>query len=79
MRAWAVERPGPIDARPLVHVERPEPHPGPGEVRIKVGTCGVCRTDLHLAEGDLPPHYPGAVPGHQAVGVVDEVGTGATR
>ena len=79
MRAWAVERPGPIDARPLVHVERPEPHPGPGEVRIKVSTCGVCRTDLHLAEGDLPPHYPGAVPGHQAVGVVEEVGTGATR
>ena len=79
MRGWAVERPGPIDNGPLVRVERPEPHPGPGEVRIKVSTCGVCRTDLHLAEGDLPPHYPGAVPGHQVVGVVDEVGPEASR
>ena len=79
MRAWAVERPGPIDNGPLVQVKRPEPHPGPGEVRVKVSTCGVCRTDLHLAEGDLPPHYPGAVPGHQGVGVVDEVGPEASR
>jgi len=79
MRAWAVEQPGPIDNGPLVRVERPEPHPAPGEVRIKVSTCGVCRTDLHLAEGDLPPHYPGAVPGHQGVGVVDEVGPEASR
>src|SRR5438270_885134 len=74
MRAWAVERPGPIDGEPLALVERPDPHPGSGEVRIKVSTCGVCRTDLHLTEGDLPPHYPGAVPGHQAVGIVDEMG-----
>ena len=79
MRAWAVERPGPIDSGPLVFVERPEPHPGPGEVRIKVSTCGVCRTDLHLAEGDLAPHQPGVVPGHQAVGLVDEVGPETSR
>ena len=79
MRAWAVERPGPIDSGPLVFVERPEPHPGPGEVRIKVSTCGVCRTDLHLAEGDLAPHQLGVVPGHQAVGLVDEVGPETSR
>ncbi|MBV8159792.1 MAG: zinc-dependent alcohol dehydrogenase family protein [Acidimicrobiia bacterium] len=79
MRAWAVERPGPIDSGPLVPVERADPHPGPGEVRIRVTTCGVCRTDLHLAEGDLPPHYPGAVPGHQAVGIVDQVGPETSR
>jgi propanol-preferring alcohol dehydrogenase len=79
VRAWAVEHPGPVDGSPLVQVERPEPHPGPGEVRIKVSTCGVCRTDLHLAEGDLSPHYPGAVPGHQAVGIVDERGPDANR
>ncbi|TMK82179.1 MAG: zinc-binding alcohol dehydrogenase family protein, partial [Actinobacteria bacterium] len=79
MRAWAVERPGPIDGGPLVFVERPEPHPGPGEVRIKVSTCGVCRTDLHLAEGDLAPHQLGVVPGHQAVGLVDEVGPETSR
>jgi len=79
VRAWAVERPGPIDSGPLVFVERPEPHPGPGEVRIKVSTCGVCRTDLHLAEGDLAPHQLGVVPGHQAVGLVDEVGPETSR
>jgi alcohol dehydrogenase, propanol-preferring len=79
MRAWAIDRPGPIDTAPLVRVERPEPHPGPGEVRIRVSACGLCRTDLHLAEGDLAPHRSGTIPGHQAVGVVDEVGDGATR
>ena len=79
MRAWAVDKPGPGDTGPLVRVDRAEPHPGPGEVRIKVSTCGVCRTDLHLAEGDLQPHRPGTIPGHQAVGVVDEVGPQATR
>jgi propanol-preferring alcohol dehydrogenase len=79
MRAWVVERPGPIDTGPLVLVERPDPEPGPGEVRVRVSTCGVCRTDLHLAEGDLPPHRPGTVPGHEVVGVVDRVGEGATR
>ncbi|HEV3351905.1 MAG TPA: zinc-dependent alcohol dehydrogenase family protein [Acidimicrobiales bacterium] len=79
MRAWAVDAPGPIDTRPLVRVERPDPRPGPGAVRIKVKTCGVCRTDLHLAEGDLQPHHPGTIPGHQAVGIVDERGPGATR
>jgi len=79
MRAWAVERPGPIDDDPLVLVERPDPTPGPGEVRIKVSTCGVCRTDLHLAEGDLPPRRPGTIPGHQAVGVVDQRGPNTHR
>ena len=79
MRAWAVDKPGPIDTGPLVRVDRAEPHPGAGEVRIKVSTCGVCRTDLHLAEGDLQPHRPGTIPGHQAVGVVDEVGAQTTR
>ena len=53
MRAWAVGTPGPVDGGPLVAVERPVPEPGPAEVRVRVRTCGVCRTDLHLAEGDL--------------------------
>jgi propanol-preferring alcohol dehydrogenase len=79
VRAWAVEHPGPVDSGPLVAVERPDPEPGPGEVRVRVSTCGVCRTDLHLAEGDLPPHGPGTIPGHEIVGVVDGVGEGATR
>ncbi len=52
--------------------------PGAGEVRVRVSTCGVCRTDLHLAEGDLAPRRPGVVPGHEVVGRVDRVGTGCT-
>src|SRR5437763_5023888 len=63
----------------MVAVDRPAPEPGPGEVRVRVLTCGVCRTDLHLAEGDLAPHRPGTVPGHQVVGVVDSLGAGASR
>jgi propanol-preferring alcohol dehydrogenase len=76
MQAWVVERPGPIDSGPLRTVRRTVPEPGPGEVLVKVEACGICRTDLHLAEGDLPPKRPGVVPGHQAVGTVVDQGTG---
>jgi propanol-preferring alcohol dehydrogenase len=79
MRAWIVDRPGPIDAKPLVAVERDEPVPVGREVRVRVSTCGVCRTDLHLAEGDLAPRRRGVVPGHEVVGRVDAVGPDATR
>lgn len=79
MRAWVVETPGPVDGQPLRLVEREAPLPGPGEVRVAVSVCGVCRTDLHLAEGDLTPHAPAVVPGHEVVGVVDALGPGATR
>ena len=79
MRAWAVAVPGPIDRGPLVAVERPVPEPGPGEIRVKVLVCGVCRTDLHLAEGDLTPRRPGVVPGHEVVGVVDALGDGCSH
>ena len=74
-----VDRPGPVSTRPLVRTERPEPHPGPGQVRVRVVCCGVCRTDLHLAEGDLAPRRHGVVPGHEVVGIVDEVGAGMVR
>jgi alcohol dehydrogenase, propanol-preferring len=79
MRAWVVADPGPIDGDPLRLVERPVPVPGPGEVRLQVSHCGVCRTDLHLAEGDLAPHRSGVVPGHEVVGTVDALGTGSSR
>src|SRR4051812_1420588 len=79
MRAWVVQRPGPVDTGPLVRVERPDPVPGPGEVRVRVSTCGICRTDLHLAEGDLAPHGHDIVPGHEVVGTVDALGPGAGR
>ena len=79
MRAWVVDTPGPVAGRPLRLVEREPPVPGPGEVLVRVSTCGVCRTDLHLAEGDLAPRRPATVPGHEIVGVVAERGPGATR
>lgn len=79
MRAWAVERPAPIDEQPLRLVDRPVPDPAAGEVRVRVSVCGVCRTDLHLAEGDVPPRRPGVVPGHEVVGRVDAVGDGVTH
>jgi propanol-preferring alcohol dehydrogenase len=76
MRAWAVHQPGPVDRHPLVEIERPLPEPARGEVRVRVRTCGVCRTDLHVAEGDLPVHRRGVVPGHEVVGTVDALGQG---
>ncbi|MEV4289984.1 zinc-dependent alcohol dehydrogenase family protein [Nonomuraea bangladeshensis] len=74
MRAWVVREPGPIASGPLEPVERDVPEPGPGEVLVRVEACGVCRTDLHLAEGDLPPRRPRTTPGHQVVGRVEGTG-----
>ncbi len=79
MQAWVVDRPGPMASEPLRWVERPDPVPAADEVVVDVHACGVCRTDLHLAEGDLAPHHPQTVPGHEVVGVVTEVGTECTR
>jgi propanol-preferring alcohol dehydrogenase len=79
VHSWVVERPAPIDDQPLRRVERAEPVPGPGQVRVRVSCCGVCRTDLHLAEGDLPPRRPEVTVGHEIVGLVDAVGPGAAR
>jgi propanol-preferring alcohol dehydrogenase len=79
VRAWEVGTPGPIDTGPLVLGERPVPDPGPGEVRLRVSVCGVCRTDLHLVEGDLAPKRGGVVPGHEVVGVVEALGPHASR
>ena len=74
-----MRRPAPIDDGPLVFGERPEPEPAAHELRVRVSVCGVCRTDLHLAEGDLTPHRADTVPGHEIVGIVDRLGAGATR
>jgi len=85
MRAWVIHRPRRYDPaawrteHPLVRTEKPDPIPGPHEIRIRVSACGVCRTDLHLAEGDLPPRRPDTVPGHEIVGTVDMVGTECQR
>jgi alcohol dehydrogenase, propanol-preferring len=79
VRAWEVTDPAPIGERPLRLVDRAVPEPGPGQVRVRVSTCGVCRTDLHVAEGDLPVHRTGVVPGHEVVGRVEALGPAADR
>ena len=79
MQAWVVDRPGPVDGRPLVRREKEIPEPAPGQVRVRVRACGVCRTDLHVAEGDLPVHRPQVTPGHEIVGTVERLGAGVTR
>ena len=79
MRAWEVDSPGPVTAGPLRLVDKAAPEPGPGQVRVRVSVCGVCRTDLHVTEGDLPVHRPHVVPGHEVVGTVDALGPGAGR
>lgn len=79
MRAWVVHQPGPIGTGPLRLVEREIPAPGPGQLLIRVVCCGVCRTDLHLAEGDLDPKAPDVIPGHEVVGEVQATGPGVTR
>lgn len=79
MRAWVVDRPGPIAGGPVVEASLLEPEPGPGQVRVRVEACGVCRTDLHLALGELAPRRPRTVPGHEVVGVVDALGESAGR
>jgi alcohol dehydrogenase, propanol-preferring len=79
MRAMVVHKPAPIEERPLALAELPSPEPGPGEILVRVTACGVCRTDLHVAEGDLPPHRESVVPGHEVVGVVEQCGLGCSR
>ncbi|MCV7279072.1 zinc-binding alcohol dehydrogenase family protein [Mycolicibacterium flavescens] len=84
MTAWQVRRPGPMQTRPLARGRLPVPRPGPGELLVAVRACGVCRTDLHVAEGDLAVRREGVVPGHEVVGEVvsigeDAVGDGGAR
>jgi propanol-preferring alcohol dehydrogenase len=79
MSAWVVRDPGPMPTGPLARVTLPVPEPGPGDVLVEVEACGVCRTDLHLAEGDLAPRRPGTVPGHEVVGRVVAHGAGTDR
>ena len=77
MRAWRVRQPGPIDTGPLEQVTTEVPRPEPSELLVAVRACGVCRTDLHVTEGDLAVHRPRVTPGHEVVGEVVEVGAEA--
>jgi propanol-preferring alcohol dehydrogenase len=79
VRAIVVNTPAPIESNPLALIDREKPQPGVGEILVRVIACGVCRTDLHVAEGDLPPKYPQIVPGHEVVGVVEQCGPGCKR
>jgi propanol-preferring alcohol dehydrogenase len=72
MRAMVLEQPG----RPLEWRELPDPVPGPGQIRVVVSACGVCRTDLHVVDGELPHPKSPIIPGHEIVGRIDAVGTG---
>ncbi|WP_344683496.1 zinc-binding alcohol dehydrogenase family protein [Saccharopolyspora taberi] len=74
MRAWRAEKPGPLGRTPLSLRALPVPAPAPDELVVRVAVCGVCRTDLHVVEGDLPTHKAGVVPGHEVVGEVVERG-----
>jgi propanol-preferring alcohol dehydrogenase len=79
MRAMQLRAPAPIEAHPLEATSRPVPEPAPGELLVRVATCGICRTDLHVVEGELAlPRLP-IVPGHQVVGRVEGVGRGVAR
>ncbi|ORI20442.1 alcohol dehydrogenase [Rhodococcus sp. 1163] len=74
MKAWRVTEQGSVDGSPLQLVDEHMPRPTSGELLISVQACGVCRTDLHVVEGDLPIHRPHVVPGHEIVGAITEVG-----
>ena len=76
MRALVVERPALVAEAPLHPVDVPTPRPAPGELLLRVSACGVCRTDLQIAEGDVPARRLPIVPGHQVVGVVEAVAPG---
>ena len=79
MKACLLRTPAKIEANPLQFTDVEEPKPGSGEVRVRVHVCGVCRTDLHVIEGELPARKSPVIPGHQVVGVVEEVGADAKR
>lgn len=73
-----LEKQGPLEEQPLTYVDMPIPEPGPEEIRIKIHVCGVCRTDLHIVEGELPAHTLPIIIGHQIVGIVDKIGSRVT-
>ena len=79
MKACVLLHPAPIEAQPLNYAEVPVREPATGEVLIRVKCCGVCRTDLHVIEGELPPRKSPLIPGHQIVGVIEKTGSGAIR
>lgn len=79
MKAWVVEEQKNIEEGPLKLRDVPVPVPGEKQIRVRVTHCGICRTDLHIAEGDIPLSKRPVIPGHEIVGFVDALGSGARR
>jgi alcohol dehydrogenase, propanol-preferring len=79
MKACLLRTPAKIQNNPLEYREVADPRPGSGQVLVRVQVCGVCRTDLHVIEGELPPKLSPVIPGHQVVGRIQETGPNATR
>ena len=79
MKACVLQSPAPIETNPLVFTDVPAPTAANGEVLVRVSYCGVCRTDLHVIEGELVPQKSPVIPGHQVIGVVEKLGSGSSR
>jgi propanol-preferring alcohol dehydrogenase len=79
MKACLLQTPAPVETNPLAFVDVPAPQPAQGEVLVRVKYCGVCRTDLHVVEGELAPRKSPVIPGHQVVGIVDKLGVDARK
>jgi len=79
MRAWVLKTPAPVESNPLMLTDLPAPEPGPREVLVRVNACGICRTDLHVVEGELPAKLPSITPGHQVVGTIERRNRDAGR
>ena len=79
MKACLLHSPARVETNPLDFADVPVPTPRDGEILVRVSACGVCRTDLHVVEGELPPRKSPVIPGHQAVGMVEKPGNGAHR
>jgi propanol-preferring alcohol dehydrogenase len=79
MKAMLLKAPRSIEAQPLAMAEVDKPTPGPKEILIKINACGICHTDLHIVEGELPSKKLPVIPGHQVVGIVEAAGKKVTR
>jgi propanol-preferring alcohol dehydrogenase len=75
MKAWVLRKPAPVDERPLELTDVPVPIPRDDELLVRVSACGICRTDLHVVEGELPVRLSAVIPGHQIIGRVEALGS----
>jgi alcohol dehydrogenase, propanol-preferring len=79
MKAWVLPKPAPVESSPLELRELPMPEPREREVLVRISACAICRTDLHVVEGELPPKKSNIIPGHQVVGIIERLGGGAKK